>query len=210
MSLVDTLCRAYKLVDPSNPEFIKAVVGIAACPTVWNSLAQLEYNTQALTNLFLGHRYVAAYALAAWIFGSSGYRDILFNNACDACPSVRTSDNAELLKTVGYGLIGAGQVFVLTAFARLGVTGTFLGDYFGILMKERVTGFPFNVLENPMYDGATLSFLGLAVRKGSPAGVVLSLWVWLVYRVSTLFYEGPFTAKIYAEKAEKDRLAKAQ
>ena len=27
----------------------------------------------------------------------------------------------------------------------LGVTGTYLGDYFGILMDEPVTSFPFNV-----------------------------------------------------------------
>lgn len=33
---------------------------------------------------------------------------------------------------------------------QLGVTGTFLGDYFGILMEDRVTAFPYNVTNNPM------------------------------------------------------------
>ena len=42
--------------------------------------------------------------------------------------------------------------------------GTFLGDYFGILMKEKVTGFPFNVLDNPMYVGSTLLFLAHSLR----------------------------------------------
>jgi phosphatidylethanolamine N-methyltransferase len=32
----------------------------------------------------------------------------------------------------------------------LGVTGTYLGDYFGILMDEMVVGFPFNVTDAPM------------------------------------------------------------
>lgn len=50
-----------------------------------------------------------------------------------------------------------------TAF-RLGITGTYLGDYFGILMKERVTGFPFNVTDDPMYNGGSLLFLGYALR----------------------------------------------
>jgi hypothetical protein len=55
------------------------------------------------------------------------------------------------VKIVAAVLVGLGQLFVLSSFYRLGITGTFLGDYCGILMDERVTGFPFNVLDNPMY-----------------------------------------------------------
>lgn len=39
----------------------------------------------------------------------------------------------------------------------------FPGDYFGILMDEKVTGFPFNITENPMYWGSTANYLGLAL-----------------------------------------------
>lgn len=39
----------------------------------------------------------------------------------------------------------------------------FLGDYFGILMDEKVTAFPFNIIENPMYWGSTANYLGLAL-----------------------------------------------
>jgi len=38
-----------------------------------------------------------------------------------------------------------------------------LGDYFGILMDERVTSFPFNVNENPMYNGTVMIFMGTAI-----------------------------------------------
>ena len=38
-----------------------------------------------------------------------------------------------------------------------------LGDYFGILMDQKVTSFPFNVTENPMYWGSTANYLGLAL-----------------------------------------------
>lgn len=34
------------------------------------------------------------------------------------------------------------------------------GDYFGILMEAKVTSFPFNVLDNPMYWGSTAVYLG--------------------------------------------------
>jgi len=37
------------------------------------------------------------------------------------------------------------------------------GDYFGILMDHRVTSFPFNVTDAPMYYGSTMAFLGSAL-----------------------------------------------
>lgn len=39
----------------------------------------------------------------------------------------------------------------------------FAGDYFGILLDEKVTVFPFNIMENPMYWGSTANYLGLAL-----------------------------------------------
>jgi len=74
-----------------------------------------------------------------------------------------------------------GQTFVISSTWALGITGTFLGDYFGILMDHRVEGyssvfllslfaffiwiprFPFNVLRDPMYVGSTLSFVATAL-----------------------------------------------
>lgn len=37
------------------------------------------------------------------------------------------------------------------------------GIYFGIVMDEKVTSFPFNLAENPMYWGSTANYLGLAL-----------------------------------------------
>lgn len=56
-----------------------------------------------------------------------------------------------------------GNVLVLTSMWALGITGTYLGDYFGILMEEMVTGFPFNVVPDPMYVGSTISFFAVAL-----------------------------------------------
>ena len=66
-------------------------------------------------------------------------------------------------KAAGWALLGLGQLFVITSIYALGITGTYLGDYFGILMSHRVTSFPFNVLSDPMYVGSTLAFLGGAI-----------------------------------------------
>lgn len=56
-------------------------------------------------------------------------------------------------------------------------------------MEERVTGFPFNVCENPMYIGSTLNFLGTALYAASPAGLALTAIVFVVYEIA-LTYEG--------------------
>lgn len=84
----------------------------------------------------------------------------------------------------------------------LGVTGTYLGDYFGILMDDIVTGFPFNITDAPMYYGSTMSFLGTAIYFGKPAGILLTVEVLVVYLVA-LRFEDPFTAEIYAKRAKQ-------
>jgi methylene-fatty-acyl-phospholipid synthase len=96
-----------------------------------------------------------------------------------------------------------GNVLVLTSMYALGVTGTYLGDYFGILMDAPVTSFPFNVSDAPMYHGSTLSFLATAIWKGKPAGLVLTGLVAVAYSVARK-WEDPFTGMIY-EKRDQER-----
>jgi len=57
-----------------------------------------------------------------------------------------------------------GAVFVASSMYKLGITGTYLGDHFGLLMKERVMTFPFNLVEHPMYEGAGMLFIGYAAK----------------------------------------------
>lgn len=63
------------------------------------------------------------------------------------------------------------------------------GDYFGILMDARVTGFPFNVTDAPMYYGSTLSFLATALWFAKPAGIALTVLVFVVYKFALMFEE---------------------
>ncbi|MCJ1287113.1 Phosphatidyl-N-methylethanolamine N-methyltransferase [Xylographa opegraphella] len=105
-----------------------------------------------------------------------------------------------------YTLIVAGNILVLSSMWALGVTGTYLGDYFGILMDDVVTSFPFNVVAAPMYYGSTLSFLGTAILYGKPAGVMLTVEVLAVY-ILALRFEDPFTAEIYAKRERERRQA---
>lgn len=93
------------------------------------------------------------------------------------------------IKSLAASLFLTGNVLVLTSMWALGFTGTYLGDYFGILMDHKVESFPFNVTDAPMYYGSTLSFLGTALWFGKPAGVLLTLEVLVVYLLALRFEE---------------------
>lgn len=177
--------------------FKVAVCFVAFNPIFWNVVARLEYRTHALTKLAGGARN-GCYLLALTIFSLGIARDLSFEWAMRAQPKSAMLDD-ELIRNLGRLCIGAGQVLVVTSMYQLGITGTYLGDYFGILMDNIVTSFPFNVSNNPMYNGSTLSFLGYSLLQGKPAGLVITLFVHTMYSVAQKFEE-PFTAAIYAQR----------
>lgn len=44
-----------------------------------------------------------------------------------------------------------------------------------------------------------MTFAGYALKDGSATGLLVSLWVYIIYRIA-LYLEEPFTAGIYAER----------
>jgi phosphatidylethanolamine/phosphatidyl-N-methylethanolamine N-methyltransferase len=150
---------------------------------------------------------LACYFLAATIFGLGIIRDLLYERALRRQPRHPYLDN-DLATYVGYALIACGNILVISSTWALGITGTFLGDYFGILMDKKVTSFPFNVTDAPMYHGSTMSFLGSALVYGRPAGLLLTLEVLVVYLVA-LRFEDAFTGAIYA-KRDRERATAAK
>ena len=144
-----------------------------------------EYNRRTITRIFGGNSLRGCYALALAIFFLGLFRDALYERALRHQPLVPSFQSTPL----AYLLLGLGNTLVLTSYYRLGLTGTFLGDYFGILMDEPVTGFPFNVTGAPMYWGSTMSFLGSAILYGRPAGALLTCLVFVVYWCALKFEE---------------------
>lgn len=190
------------VVDFGEPAFQRAAFLIVIAPVFWNCLARLEYRTHLLTKLAGGNRYYGCYALAVWIFFFSLYRDFRFDEALAAQPQAAWIAQSIFLSRVLAGaLFAAGSVLVLSSMYQLGVTGTYLGDYFGILMSHRVRSFPFNIMEDPMYNGSTMCFVARSLYAASPAGLLMSVLVFLVYQIA-LRFEGPFTGKIYAKAAQ--------
>ncbi|KIW06680.1 uncharacterized protein PV09_02385 [Verruconis gallopava] len=190
-------------VDLSKQSLWVAAGAIAFNPTFWNIAARQEYHNKVITRLFGGNAYYGCYALAVTIFSIGIFRDTLFERALRDQPSLPLLTESPLTKPLAGALFASGNVLVLSSMWALGVTGTYLGDYFGILMDEMVTGFPFNVTKSPMYWGSTMSFLGTALWFGKPAGILLTLEVFVAYWIA-LKFEDPFTAEIYA-KRERER-----
>ncbi|KAI8241916.1 metal ion transporter metal ion transporter [Colletotrichum sp. SAR 10_99] len=192
------------VVDFDQRSLFISAAAIAFNPLFWNIVARQEYNNKLLTKLFGGRSQIACYGLAITIFSLGIFRDLLYERALRFQPShpLLASD---AVTYAGYALVACGNVLVLSSTWQLGITGTFLGDYFGILMDSIVTGFPFNITDAPMYNGSTMSFLGAALIYGKPAGILLTVWVFIVYKIA-LSYENPFTAGIYA-KRDRERAA---
>jgi len=191
------------LIDFDQKSLVVAALAIAFNPIFWNTVARQEYHNKVLTKLFGGNSRLACYGLAVTIFSLGIFRDFLYERA------LRSQPSHPLLQTgtstaIAYALIASGNVLVLSSMWALGVTGTYLGDYFGILMDEMVTGFPFNITDAPMYYGSTMSFLGTAILFGKPAGILLTGEVLLVYLIA-LRFEDPFTAGIYAKRANETK-----
>lgn len=200
---VTLMKEVLKYINFRDSSFCIAVIAIIFNPLFWNVVARWEHRTRTLSKLF-GSPSLACYCL--------GFIIILLNvsRSHSMTVAMRLQARWDLMERtdvfyVGVALMVLGTVLVVGSFLRLGFTGTFLGDYFGILMEEKVTCFPFNVIENPMYWGSTANYLGLALIGASPVGLVLTAIVAVVYKVA-IRIEGPFTEQIYLERSQRRKL----
>lgn len=159
-------------------------IQLPAFPSLLSNIPS-EHNHKSLTRLFNRRPRIACYALAITIFSLGLFRDFLYERALRHQP-LHPSFHHPL---IAYLLLLLGNLLVISSTYALGLTGTYLGDYFGILLDEPVTGFPFNITGAPMYYGSSMSFLGTALLYGRPAGVVLSGLVWVVYGIALRFEE---------------------
>jgi len=194
------------LVDWSQPSLYIATASIIFNPLFWNIVARQEFKNKILTKLAFGNPYYGCYGLAVTIFALGILRDHLYKIALEAQPTLPALAFSEF-KILAVISFVTGSVLVVSSMWALGVTGTYLGDYFGILMDEKVESFPFNVTDNPMYYGSTLSFLGTALWYESPVGLFLTVLVLVEYKIALLFEE-PFTGAIYAERERKRAAAR--
>ncbi|KAJ6546919.1 phospholipid methyltransferase-domain-containing protein [Mycena capillaripes] len=195
MPLPSALQYFSAIVDPFQTSLYVCLIAVTACPSGWTLIARNEYNNRTLTKL-IGAR-VACSILGGVVFVAGLLRDVLYRAALHDQPQYPLPYAIQTI--LAWIIFGTGNFLVAATFVRLGFWGTFYGDYFGILKENRVTSFPFNVLQDPMYLGAKLCFVGAALWYERPAGLLVALYVHLTYAVLVRF-EGPFTKMIYANR----------
>lgn len=184
-------------------DFVHSRKALAACvivminPLFWNLVSRFEYKTHAVSNT-LGGPKRGCTALAICILSLNYLRTSMFTKTVDEYGMWEPLNN-EFVESLGYLTVVAGAVLVVSSSWRLGFFCSFMGDYFGILLTSKVTGFPFNVVGDPMYVGSALVYLGLALQHASVAGLILTACIGISYAIAVRF-EGPFTTKIYQEK----------
>ncbi|KAK5850460.1 hypothetical protein PBY51_001340 [Eleginops maclovinus] len=200
---VTLMKEVLKHINFRDSSFCIAVIAIIFNPLFWNVVARWEHRSRTLSKLF-GSPSLACYCLGFVIILLNVYRSHSMTVAMKVQARWELMDRTDVFYA-GVALMVLGTVLVVSSFLALGFTGTFLGDYFGILMEEKVTCFPFNVLENPMYWGSTANYLGLALIGSSPVGLVLTAIVAVAYKVA-IRIEGPFTEHIYLERSQRRKL----
>ena len=177
-----------------NKKALVACVVVMINPLFWNIVSRYEYKTHRLSRTLGGPKRGCA-ALAACTLSLNYLRTTTFHTTVDKFGYWELLNN-RMVEALGYLIVAAGAVLVITSAWKLGFFVTFMGDYFGLLLSDRVTDFPFNVVNDPMYFGSGLIYLGLSLEHASIVGLVLTACIALSYAVAIRF-EGPFTSQIY-------------
>jgi len=198
-------------IDFSDRIYLLSIFMIVICPVTWNLIARWEFHTRIFTEI-AGDNRLAADIFAHILIEMGIFRNYIFEKAISR--QIRYSiDSAysDYVYSIGCGLVVFGGILVLMSYYRLGIHGIYYADYFGLLMKEKVTAFPYNLVNNPLYIGSTSIFLGMSVMHFSPAGILLTILVWFMYKLASLM-ENPMTDLIYSvnnikavEKMKRER-----
>ncbi|XP_071943246.1 phosphatidylethanolamine N-methyltransferase-like [Antedon mediterranea] len=195
---VSFLMGTSQFIDLKDVNIYVTIICIFLTPVFWNVIARWEFYTKKLSTLF-GSPFKGCVALALPILLLVCLRDIQYETTLQSQPKWETLEAMPMSKTAASVLLAVGMTLVIWSFWTLGFTGTFFGDYFGILLDKKVTKFPFNIPHDPMYLGSTLNWLGLAIWHASPIGFVFTVLVWTSYQIA-LTYERPFTDEVYRKK----------
>ncbi|EGD80056.1 hypothetical protein PTSG_10332 [Salpingoeca rosetta] len=193
-----------KTVNKENtPIAIAAAGGLIMQVLVWNIVARNEYHNKTLTRFFGSAERAIRFNAFLVIFGGF-LRDRLVEYAMTQHPTMEELGTFEA-NVAAFIIWAVGMVLVGGSFYHLGWRNTYMGDYFGFLLPARVTSFPFNVCDHPMFLGSSLLYLAKAIYFfQSPIGIVLAAFSYVVYIVFG-YYEDAYTAMIYAKKAEEDK-----
>jgi phosphatidylethanolamine N-methyltransferase len=185
-----------------NFHFFLTAFMIIICPITWNLVARYEFHTKFFSKL-VGDNRLAADIFAHVLIEMGIFRNYIYKRLVKDSPSFDVGDYELVFFIMAALCFAVGVTLVIMALYRLGIHGIYYADYFGVLMKEKVTDFPYNVTDNPLYQGSTLLFLSGAFYYHSVTGFALTLLAHLMYKLAAVL-ENPMTDLIYSEENIKE------
>jgi methylene-fatty-acyl-phospholipid synthase len=165
---------------------------------VWGILPHLQHKHKLISSLFSGNKEISADFLAFILIHIGTFRNYAF---FEALLSNKRFDYGEynIISTIfGVIFLCIGSLFWLTSLWKLGLRGSYFGDHFGFILKKKIESFPFNILENPQYNGSKLFLLGQSIIMRSLIGVILTLFISFLYSFVFFVFEKKNMNTIYS------------
>ena len=167
---------------------------------VWGILPHLQHKHKLISWLFSDNREIAADFLAFLLIHIGTFRNYAFFESLFSNKRLDFGEFNILSTIIGIIFLCIGSLFWITALLKLGLRGSYFGDHFGFVFNKKVDSFPFNLLENPQYNGSKLFLLGQSIIFRSVIGCVLTLFTSLLYSFVFFVFEKKNMKSIYSNE----------
>lgn len=174
---------------------------------VWGLLPHLQYKYKIISKFFNDDMEIAADFLAFLLIHIGTFRNYAFTESIFNNKRFDFGDFNIITTIFGVSILLFGSLLWITSLLKLGLRGSYFGDHFGFLFKKRIESFPFNVLENPQYTGSKLFLLGQSILFRSLTGLVMTIFISLLYSFLFFVFEKKNMKRIYNKNENlKDRI----
>lgn len=142
---LDTIVDNFdSIINYKQPLFWAAVVHVIFNPIFWNVAGRLENKTQLISRLCGNSKERGCYMLAFITFTLGLTRDYLVFYACAMQPKItdflsyyaNINTPTDFIQSIGTLLLIYGSILVISSMYRLGITGTYLGKDFQLLIRK--------------------------------------------------------------------------
>lgn len=181
--IIDTLTAH---INFNEGKFRETLFYSFLCFMSWIVFPHLQFKYKLISRLFGNDLGRACDFLAYYLMYIGTIRNHVFNEAIDRNLHIEYGKFEIPLVTISFPMMAIGLVLIFGSFYRLKMRNMYFGDHFGFLFEEKITSFPYNYVDNPQYVGTTLFFLGYSVFKHSPAGMFISLVIFVLYKILNL------------------------
>jgi phosphatidylethanolamine N-methyltransferase len=165
---------------------------------VWGILPHLQHKHKIISWIFSDNKEIAADFLAFLLIHIGTFRNYAFFECLFSNKRLDFGEFNTISTIIGIIFLCFGSLFWITALLKLGLRGSYFGDHFGFFNKK-VQSFPFNILENPQYNGSKLFLLGQSIIMRSVIGFLLTLFISFLYSFVFFAFEKKNMNSIYSD-----------